>query len=81
MSQQRAQDRKSMLRQAMLSDAQDALGVLCVIRDASKYGCRIYCRDLDTLPNTVYLQTRGVEVPIKCTMDWRQDGCAGLRFA
>lgn len=81
MSQRRAHDRKSMLRQAQLSETQDALGVMCVIRDASEYGCRIYCRDLDSLPDTVYLQTRGVEVPIKCTMAWRQDGCAGLRFA
>ncbi len=81
MGQQRAHDRKSVLRQAILSEAQDALGVMCVIRDASEYGCRIYCKDLDSLPNTVYLQTRGVDVPIKCIMAWRQDGCAGLRFA
>lgn len=81
MGQRRAQDRKSILRQAKLSEAKDARGIMCVIRDASEYGCRIYCRDLDRLPNTVYLQTRGVEVPIKCTMTWRQDGCAGLRFA
>jgi len=81
MSQQRAHDRKSVLKQALLSDTRDAHGVMCVIRDASEYGCRIYCKDLDSLPDTVYLQTRDVQVPIKCIMAWRQDGCAGLRFA
>lgn len=73
--------RKARLRQAFLSAAEDARGVICVVRDAGQYGCQIFCRELDSLPDTVYLQTRSCREPIKCVMAWRRDGCAGLRFA
>lgn len=80
MLESRTYRRKPMLKQGVLSANEDDGGFACVIRDASRYGCRVFCQQLAALPDTVYLRTKGVDGPIKCHLAWRVHTCAGLRF-
>ncbi|NND50523.1 MAG: hypothetical protein HKN60_09760 [Rhizobiales bacterium] len=52
----------------------------CLILDATREGCRIFCDNISELPDIVHLQPEQIGKPIKATVRWRKDMTAGLKL-
>ena len=52
----------------------------CLVLDATRDGCRMFCDSLGELPDEVCLQPEGLKKPIKAEIRWRKGKAAGLKF-
>ena len=52
----------------------------CLILDATRDGCRIFCDRVEELPDTVHLHPERLKKPIKASLRWRKNMTAGLKL-
>ncbi len=76
----RSGDRKTVTIQATVSDCEDETQYACLLMDASRTGCRLYCDHVEALPDEVKLYPEGLVEPINASIVWRKAKLAGLAF-
>ena len=76
----RSGNRKTVAIQAQISDPEGDVKCACLLMDASRTGCRLYCDCIETLPDDVMLHPEGLADPIKASIVWRKPMFAGLAF-
>jgi len=63
-----------------LVDPDNEHNAVCLIRDASVEGCKIYSGFLHQFPDNVMIQLEGLSGPAPGTIAWREGNLAGIRF-
>ena len=76
----RSGDRKTIAIQAQISIPDTDTKIACLLMDASRTGCRLYCDCIETLPDEVMLLPEGLVEPIEASIVWRKQLFAGLVF-
>ena len=52
----------------------------CLIMDATRDGCRIFCDSVNKLPDDVHLHPEKLGKSIKASLRWRKHMTAGLKL-
>ena len=52
----------------------------CLILDATRDGCRIFCDRIEDLPDVVHLHPERLKKPVKASLRWRKNMTAGLKL-
>lgn len=52
----------------------------CLVRDATRAGCRIVTSLVDDLPDEIWLTLHGVRKPLEGRIVWRKGKQAGVEF-
>lgn len=76
----RSDERSKVAFRASVSARDGTNRLDCLIRDATRHGCRIVSTVLDDLPDDIELTIDGVAKPIDGRIVWRQDKQAGVEF-
>ena len=64
--------------QAWVINPEDDREFSCLILDATRNGCRIYCESIEELPDDVRLLPDGLKEPVAAKIRWRKQMLAGL---
>ncbi|MEJ8473466.1 PilZ domain-containing protein [Roseibium algae] len=76
----RKEPRREVRIRARVSDLSGSQMIPCDIVDASKSGCRLDARDLDSLPDEILLHIKKLGLPANGRIVWRAPGCAGVKL-
>ena len=63
---------------AWVINPEDDKEYTCLILDATRNGCRIYCDCLEELPDDVRLHPDGLKSPVAAKIRWRKQLIAGM---
>ena len=76
----RSEERARVGISAEIFDPESDNKFYCLILDATREGCRIFCDNINELPDVVCLQPERIGKPIKASIRWRKDLTAGLKL-
>lgn len=76
----RRERRRAVHIPAQASDCAGATSINCIISNASKNGCRLEGRGVDTLPDEISLRIAGLDLPVRGGIAWRGPDCAGVQL-
>ena len=74
----RASPRQKTGIQAWVIDPENDKEYPCLILDATRNGCRIYCDSIEQVPDNVRLLPDGLKEPVVAKVCWRKQMLAGL---
>ena len=80
LDERRKVSRKNTLIQATASDLSQHFDVNCIIRDASKAGCRLVSSEIGDLPKVIRIVPNGFANPLLGKIVWRDKKAAGVEF-
>lgn len=76
----RRERRRAVHIPAQVSDCGGAASINCIISNASKNGCRLEGRGVDTLPDKISLRIAGLDLPVRGNIAWRGPDCVGVQL-
>jgi PilZ domain-containing protein len=71
--------RKTVIKATIFHDG-TSIGERCFIRDASEKGAKIYCTNLDFVPDLITLEIEGFSTPMQAEIVWRDEQFAGVKI-
>jgi hypothetical protein len=76
----RRERRRAVHIPAQVSDCGGAASFNCIISNASKNGCRLEGRGVDSLPDIISLRIAGLDLPVRGNIAWRGPDCVGVQL-